>query len=135
MTSLLTFIPEIIFIFYSLLFKFLITPPLGWEHSGWKRLFLFISLPPGELLNFSKKEFTFASISLIFFISIIFVAHRDIIRYLLPAVPFLLLSYRDNLTKKEFYLILVLIIIPIYLFSLNFISQNKMPIADWGPLL
>ncbi len=108
-----------------------------WVGTFWLEeiILVYILAAWGIIKLFQKKEFTFASISLIFFISIIFVAHRDIIRYLLPAVPFLLLSYRENLTKKEFYLILILIIIPIYLFSLNFISQNKMPIADWGPLL
>lgn len=82
-----------------------------------------------------KREFVLASVSVVFFISIIFVAHRDIIRYLLPAVPFLILAYKDTLLKKEFTFILFLITIPIYLFAIGFISQNKMPIADWAPLL
>ncbi len=89
----------------------------------------------GIISLFKQKRITMALVSGFFFISILFVAHRDIARYFLPAVPFLLIAYEKTITKKEFKFILALIVIPIYLFTLAFISQNKMPIADWGPLL
>jgi len=73
--------------------------------------------------------------SLVFFVSIIFVSHRDIMRYALPMVPFLLIAWSKFLTKKEFKIAFFVILIPIYLFSISFISQNVMPISDWGPLL
>ena len=71
----------------------------------------------------------------IFFTSILFVSHRDIIRYSLPIVPFLLLSFSETITRKEFKLIMLILLIPIYLFSLAYISQNVMPVADWAPFL
>lgn len=71
----------------------------------------------------------------VFFISIIFVSHRDIIRYSLPIVPFLHVAFADTIVKKEFKLVMMFLILPIYLFSLTFISQNVMPIPDWAPLL
>ena len=73
--------------------------------------------------------------TLIFFSMIFFVSHRDIIRYALPVVPFLILGFSDFLLKKEFKYLFLIIIIPIYLFSLSYISQNIMPISDWTPLL
>lgn len=89
----------------------------------------------GVLNLFKQKKITMALVSGLFFISILFVTHRDIGRYFLPAVPFLLIAYEKVITKNEFKIILALIAIPIYLFAIAFISQNKMPIADWGPLL
>ena len=71
----------------------------------------------------------------VFFASLLFVSHRDLIRYSLPIVPFLLAAYAKDLVKKDFKVVIAILIIPIYLFSLAFISQNVMPISNWGPLL
>ena len=71
----------------------------------------------------------------IFFASVLFVSHRDLIRYSLPIVPFLLVAFSDTIVKKEFKYAMLILIIPIYLFSLAYISQNVMPISDWAPLL
>ena len=40
--------------------------------------------------------------TLTFFVSLLFVAHRDLLRYALPVVPFLLIAFREILIKKEF---------------------------------
>ena len=71
----------------------------------------------------------------IFFVSTLFISHRDIIRYSLPIIPFVILSFRETLLKKEFKYILAFLAIPIYLFSLAYISQNVMPIGNWAPFL
>jgi len=71
----------------------------------------------------------------IFFASILFVSHRDLIRYALPIVPFLFVAFADTLSRKTFKIAFLFIIIPIYLFSLSYISQNVMPISNWGPFL
>ena len=71
----------------------------------------------------------------VFFASIIFVSHRDVIRYALPVVPFLIAAYSNSLVKKEFKIVMAIIFIPIYLFSLAYISQNVMPISNWAPFL
>jgi hypothetical protein len=73
--------------------------------------------------------------TLVFFIPLLFVAHRDLLRYCLPVVPFLILGFKDLLVKKEFKIALIVLLIPIYLYSLTFISQNTMPIANWAPFL
>lgn len=71
----------------------------------------------------------------VFFVSTLFVSHRDIIRYALPIVPFIMIGWKDLISRTEFKLAMVLIIIPIYLFSVVYISQNVMPISDWAPFL
>ncbi|HJX59038.1 MAG TPA: hypothetical protein VJ481_00575 [Patescibacteria group bacterium] len=71
----------------------------------------------------------------IFFASLIFVSHRDLIRYALPITPFVMLAFSETLIKKEFKIAMAVLAIPIYLFSLAYISQNVMPISDWAPFL
>jgi hypothetical protein len=71
----------------------------------------------------------------IFFTSILFISHRDVIRYALPIIPFLIAAYSDTIVKREFKLTMVVLAIPIYLFTISYISQNVMPISDWAPLL
>jgi hypothetical protein len=84
---------------------------------------------------FQKKEFELGFFGAIFFLMTLFIAHRDLIRYSLPLVPILFVAFSDTLIKKEFKIALIVIIIPIYLYSLAFISQNVMPIANWAPFL
>ena len=71
----------------------------------------------------------------VFLVSIFFVSHRDVMRYLLPIVPFLHLAYSKYEVKIEFKIVMAILIIPIYLYSLAYISQNTMPISDWSPFL
>ena len=108
-----------------------------WVGTFWlEEIILIYAIGGWGVINlFKEKRTTMAFVSCLFFISILFVAHRDIGRYFLPAVPFLLIAYQKAITIKEFRIIFALIAIPIYLFTLAFISQNKMPIADWSPLL
>jgi len=58
-----------------------------------------------------------------------------LMRYSLPLVPFLFIAFSETLLKKEFKIATMVIIIPIYLYSLAFISQNVMPISNWAPFL
>jgi hypothetical protein len=86
------------------------------------------------LINLIKRgEKAMAYFVGIFFASTLLVAHRDIIRYSLPIFPFLLLAFSDTICKKEFRIVILVLALPIYLFSLAYISQNVMPIADWSP--
>src|SRR3989344_2057816 len=96
-------------------------------------VYLIISL--GIIKLIKMKEYEFAWIAGIFFASLLFVSHRDLIRYALPTLPFLYVAFSDTLVKKEFKYIMLLLAIPIYLFSMAYISQNVMPISDWSPLL
>lgn len=84
---------------------------------------------------YQEKMMMYFYFTITFFLSLLFVAHRDLLRYALPTVPFLLIAFREILIKKEFKIVLIVIIIPIYLYSLAFISQNAMPIANWNPFL
>lgn len=96
-------------------------------------VYLFAILGLIKLIKIGEKEL--AWFVGIFFSSIIFVSHRDIIRYALPIFPFILVAFADTINTREFRIAMAVLAIPIYLFSLAYISQNVMPISDWAPLL
>lgn len=84
---------------------------------------------------FKDKEYEIGSFVAVFFFFLLFVAHRDLLRYALPIVPFVIIAFRDFLAKNEFKIALGVVIIPIFLFSLGFLAQNAMPISNWAPFL
>jgi hypothetical protein len=108
-----------------------------WVGTFWLEEIIFIYLlgAIGVYKLFQKKEFELGIFAAIFFVLTLFIAHRDLLRYSLPLMPFLFIAYSDTLIKKEFKIALFVIIIPIYLYSLAFISQNVMPISNWAPFL
>lgn len=108
-----------------------------WVGTFWLEEIIFIYMigAIGVYRLFAKKEYEIAIFSIVFFILTLFVAHRDLMRYSLPLVPFLYVAFSDVLVKNEFKIAMAVIIIPIYLFSLAFISQNVMPISNWAPFL
>jgi len=107
-----------------------------WVNTHWLEeiIFLYIISIIG-VVKLAKKEKVMAFFAGTFLFSIFFVSHRDIMRYASPIFPFLILAFADTLSKKEFKIALFLVIIPIYLFALAFISNNAMPIPDWTPYL
>ncbi len=60
----------------------------------------------------------------------IFVAHRDISRYVLPIVPFALIAFQKILVTKEFKIVLAIMLLGIYLYSQNFLLQNTAPFPN-----
>lgn len=71
----------------------------------------------------------------VFFATTLFISHRDMVRYSLPIVPFIITAFRKELTSVEFRFVLAILVIPIFLFSLVFIVNNQTPISDWTPFL
>ena len=108
-----------------------------WVGTFWLEEIIFIYLIGilGIFNLLKQKMNTYFYFTLVFFIPLLFVAHRDLLRYSLPIVPFLILGFKDLLVKKEFKIALIVLLVPIYLYSLTFISQNTMPIANWAPFL
>lgn len=108
-----------------------------WVGTFWLEEIIFVYLFGllGLMRLIKQRKTTLAWFVGVFFASVLFVSHRDIIRYSLPIVPFLLAAFSKSLAKKEFKIVLAVLIIPIYLFSLAYISQNLMPISDWAPFL
>lgn len=57
----------------------------------------------------------------------LFVAHRDISRYVLPIFPFALIAFEKVITSKEFKIVFWILLLGIYLYAQNFIIQNAAP--------
>lgn len=101
------------------------------EEIIWLYLFGFL----GVISLFRQRLTALGSFAGIFFLSLIFVSHRDIARYALPLVPLLIIAWAKVLASKEFKWALLFLLIPIYLFALAFIANNMTPIGDWSSLL
>ena len=108
----------------------------AWVGTFWLENIVFIYLLGAlGIVNLAKKDSASFTFALLFFISTLFIAHRDLLRYTLPIIPFILTGFSDYLVKKEFKYAFALIIIPIYLSCLAFIANSAMPISNWSPLL
>lgn len=108
-----------------------------WVGTHWleDNIYIYLIGAIGIITLLRKRYFDFFAFASIYFAATLFVAHRDIARYSLPIVPFVLIAFEDYLTRKEFKIALVFILVPIYLFAWNFLLHNQAPIADWGPYL
>ncbi len=109
-----------------------------WVGSIWLEDIIFIYLAGAILLFSLWEKYRFDILFLfpaIFYLSILFVSHRDISRYLLPAVPFLLIGGEKFFTSKKFLWVLIFLSPTLFLYAINFMSFNVMPLSDWGPYL
>jgi len=108
-----------------------------WVGTFWLEeiIYIFLLEALGVALLFKQKRFDLAIFAAIFFVATFFVAHRDISRYSLPLVPFLLIAFEPFLVKKEFKIAFWIVILPIFLYTINFIAGNTMPLADWSSFL
>ena len=84
----------------------------------------------GGVMLWKRKLYPLAFFVLTYLTASIFVAHRDISRYLLPITPFVLIAFEKVLTSKEFKIILPIILLAIYLYAQNFILHNVAPIPN-----
>lgn len=108
----------------------------SWLGDIWMEDIVYIYLLGGvvliKLYEKYKTDIVFL-FPLVFFLATMFVAHRDISRYSAPIYPFAIIAFNDFLRKKEFKILFLILLPAIYLYSINFISQNTAPVADWTP--
>jgi len=105
-----------------------------WVNTIWLEdvIYIFVLSIYGVYRLLKKYKFDIVAIySLVFLTATLFVAHRDISRYISPIYPLLLLSYQKILTKKSVKIILILMIPVILLYAINFVCGNTAPISDW----
>lgn len=69
---------------------------------------------------------------LTFMTASIFIAHRDISRYVLPVFPFVLIAFEKVLITKEFKIVLAIVGLGIYLYAQNFLLENAAPYPNPG---
>lgn len=107
-----------------------------WVGGWWLEDIIWIYLVGGiGIYRALKKNLVWGLWGVVFYTVILFVSHRDISRYSLPLVPVVLLGFSDLLAKKEAKWVLMLLVIPLFFYTINFITHNTISIADWRPLL
>lgn len=109
----------------------------NWIGDFWLEDVVYIYLLGGLTIIFltKKKLFDLATFAGIFYLATLFITHRDLSRYSLPLSSFAIIAFSDFLEKKEFKLAFLIILVPIYLYTLNFLSYNTAPVSDWTPFL
>jgi hypothetical protein len=80
-----------------------------------------------------KKDKLWGIWGTVFYTVILFVSHRDISRYSLPLIPVVLLGFSEIFKRREIRIIFILMIIPLFFYTLNFVLHNTVAISDWGP--
>lgn len=81
------------------------------------------------------KYRSFFYFSLVFFLAIIFVQHRDIPRYSLPLWPMAIIAFKDFFRTKKFLIVFFFLLPAIFLFAWNFIIYNILPVSNWAAYL
>lgn len=84
----------------------------------------------GGLLLIKQKLPSLAFFVLTYLAASTLIVHRDVSRYTLPVVPFVLIAFEKILTSKEFKIVLIIIALGIYLYAENFMIENTAPIAN-----
>ncbi len=110
----------------------------SWIHTLWLEdiIYLFLFALWGIYLLYKRYKISPVIIyPIIFTVVSLFIAHRDISRYIAPVYPFLFVAFKKPLCSKTAKTIFPLILPAIILFVINFIAKNTAPIADWTPYL
>lgn len=109
----------------------------NWVGTAWLEdiiFYFFLYLSTIWTLKDSKHRSLFY-FGLVFFVSTLFIAHRDIARYSLPLWPLALIAHEKFFTSKKFIIVFLLLLPAIYLYAWNFLLYNNIPISDWEPFL
>ncbi len=110
----------------------------SWINTIWLEdiIYIYSIAIYGVYCLFKKYKFDIITIfPLVFTLATLFVAHRDISRYIAPVYPFLLLAFANFLNKKSLKIIFIILIPAILLYAINFVAGNVAPIANWAPFL
>ena len=84
----------------------------------------------GGLLLLKQGLYPLAFFVLTFLTASMFIAHRDISRYTLPVIPFILIAFEKILVSKEFKIVLIILSLVFYLYSQNYIINNVAPVPN-----
>lgn len=107
-----------------------------WVGDWWLEDVLWIYLVGGiGVWRALKKNPVWGYFGVMYFLSILFVTHRDISRYSLPLVPVVLLGLSEVLERREVKWALAAMLVPLFFYTVNFLSHNTVAISNWTPFL
>lgn len=108
----------------------------SWLGDFWLEDIIYLYFLGGMAVTLLWKKYKadiLAIFPMVFYAATLFIAHRDLARYLSPLYPFWILAFAPFLKKKEFKIVFFLLLPAIYLYTINFINYNLAPVADWTP--
>lgn len=109
-----------------------------WINTIWLEdvLYIFLVAFAGIKSLFARFRFNLIFVyPFLFTLATVFVAHRDISRYIAPVYPFLFLGFSRFFESKGNRWLLWLLLPAVVLYAINFMIGNVAPIADWTPYL
>ena len=109
-----------------------------WVDTAWLNDIVFYYLMYGLAIIYlyKHKMRSLFYFSLFFFISVLFLQHKDIARHSLPLWPLTVIAINKFLSSRAFLIVFLVIIVPTaFFYGWNFIVFNIMPIGDWSPYL
>ncbi len=109
-----------------------------WVDTAWLNDIVFYYLMYGLTIIYlyKHKMRSLFYFSLFFFISVLFLQHKDIARHSLPLWPLTVIAINKFLSSRAFLIVFLVIIVPTaFFYGWNFIVFNIMPIGDWSPYL
>ena len=109
-----------------------------WVDTAWLNDIVFYYLMYGLAIIYlyKHKMRSLFYFSLFFFISVLFLQHKDIARHSLPLWPMTVIAINKFLSSRAFLIVFLVIIVPTaFFYGWNFIVFNIMPIGDWSPYL
>ena len=108
----------------------------AWVGNWWLEDVLWIYLVAGiGVISSFRKNRVLGYFGAVFYAAILFVSHRDISRYALPLVPVVLIGLGEVWERKEVRIFAILMLIPMYFYTTNFLNNNLVSIANWLPFL
>lgn len=125
--------------FHLFLPPFSIFAPKGqvWVGDFWLEdvLWIWLVYLLGTIRLWQKGLTDMAAFASTFLMATLMVAHRDVARYILPISGPVLLGLEGLIGRKEIKILTVVLLIPILLYTWNFMLHNASPVADWTPYL
>jgi hypothetical protein len=108
-----------------------------WVDTAWlEEIVLYFILYLYSIINLKDSKYrSFFYFPLVFFAASILVDHRDLSRYMLPIWPFAVISFERLFTSKKFIITMLILLPAIYLYAMNFMLYNILPVSDWRPFL
>ncbi len=108
-----------------------------WVGTHWlEEIVLYFYLYAVTVINSYRHQLrSLFYFSLVFFIGLIFVQHRDISRYALPLWPITCIIFEKFFTSRRAVIAMIILLPAIYLYAWSFIQGNAMPVGNWAPYL
>lgn len=93
-------------------------------------IYIFLAGFMGGLLLLKQKLYPLGFYVLTYLFASVLIIHRDVSRYTVPIMPFVLIAYDKVLNTKEFKIVMVILVLGIYLYAQNFLINNVAPIPN-----